>query len=188
MLDVSVITWGVPVPDTAHLVCIGVYTLIVNDMTQAVYAGCIELAFGPFKVEEVGPQPIKDYLEMPFMLLNSVQEAEYVIQVYMHKPTDDVSKYGHHQPLKSRRGITIPLLHNMTNIGARYCGEGCLVDILGMNTDLLICIRQVYLGPEFCMSYIFSITSWSSKGVTSFTMLSLCWRASMTIWSLVSFF
>jgi hypothetical protein len=87
---------GMPVPDTAHFVHIGMDPPVINDVAQAIYMRGIEVTFGPFEVEEISPQPVKDHFKVSFMLLNSVQVDEYIIQAYMHKSADDVLKYGCH--------------------------------------------------------------------------------------------
>ena len=52
-LDVVVIAESVPLLDVAEFIRLGVDTIFVNDVAQAVHLVCVEIAFGPFKEEGI---------------------------------------------------------------------------------------------------------------------------------------
>jgi hypothetical protein len=72
------------------------------------------------------------------MLLQGVAVNKYVVQVYIYKTSNVISKDHCHQMLKCYGGIAIPLLHHLAYIGAIYYGEGCCPNILWFYPNLFI--------------------------------------------------
>ena len=77
---------------------------------------------------------------MLFMLFDSVRIDEYIVQVHVHEAADGIAKYRCHHALESCRGVTVALLHDMTDERACDCRKRGLVDILSAYTHLFVCI------------------------------------------------
>jgi hypothetical protein len=77
------------------------------------------------------------------MFFGGVGEDKYVVQINMHEFPNDVTENCHHQSLEGSRGVTVPLLHDVTDIGSRYCCEGSLPYISRAYPDLFVCIGKV---------------------------------------------
>ena len=98
------------------------------------------------------------------MLLNGRGVDEYVVQVNMDESRDEVVEYRGHQPLESRGGIVVPLLHYSAHECAEYSSEGCLWDVLVAYAYLLVHFRHVQLGPLCGMSNIVPYSVLIQKG------------------------
>ena len=60
---------------------------------------------------------------MPLVLLECVTKHEDVIEVYMDESSNVLPQHYSHKLLECRRGIAIPLLHNLT----QECAEDSVV-------------------------------------------------------------
>ena len=78
-LNVSVIAGRSPLTNTSHLVRVGVKSVLVDSMTQAVHYLRIKVAFRRFKVEVVLAQGLENESEVLLVVLDGVGEDEDII-------------------------------------------------------------------------------------------------------------
>ena len=92
----------------------------------------------------------------------------------MDKSHNEVVEYRGHQPLESRGGIAVPLLHYPAHECAEYSSEGCLWDILVVYVYLLVCFRHVQFGPVCSMRNVMLYSVLVRKGLMSFSIFLFC--------------
>jgi hypothetical protein len=141
----DIIAGYVPVLDAAKFVRISVNPIFINYMTQAIYLFGVKITFHPFKIETVGSQTFEDHMKVLLMFFGSVGEDKYVVQINMHEFPNDIAENCCHQSLEGSRGVTVPLLHDVTDIGSRYHCEGSLPYVSRVYPDLFVCIGKVNL-------------------------------------------
>ena len=89
---------------------------------------------------------------MQMVLLPTVYE--YIIKIYMYKPSKKFSEYSSHQPLECGGCIAISHLHFLALKCAEYCRECHLANILWPYAHLFIGFCYIQFGPEISSHYI----------------------------------
>jgi len=100
----------------------------------------------------------------------------------MHAATDCITKYRGHQLLERRGGIAVPYPHYTAHERTSNGCERVLLHVF----DTYASVRSIF-ERYFARATSSQMTSWSGKGVTSFTVLSFHCRASTTVLSLPFF-
>ena len=67
-----IVSGGPPLQNLCHLACVGIDTLVVDDVAQTVYSLGIEIAFPQVQGHFHIVQYIHDDLQMPLMILYGV--------------------------------------------------------------------------------------------------------------------
>jgi hypothetical protein len=93
---------------------------------------------------------------MVFMLLYSMGVNKYIIQINMVEPSDLLSEDGSHELLEHRRGVAVPLLHDLANKHSQEGCKGCLGNVPWPDAYLFICLRHIELSSRCTMGNIMS--------------------------------
>ena len=89
-----------------------------------------------------------------YMLSDTLRVYEYIVKIYMYKPSKKFLEYRGHQLLKCGGCIGVSHLHYSALKGAEYCRECCLAEILWSYAHLLISFSHIQFGSEFSLCYI----------------------------------
>ena len=88
------------------------------------------------------------------MLSDTLRVYEYIVKIYMYKPSEKFSECSSHQPLECGGCIAISHLHYLALKSAEYCREYHLADILWSYVQLFISFSHIQLGSELSLRYI----------------------------------
>jgi len=75
---------------------------------------------------------------MPLVLFERVAKHEYIIEIYMDEPSNVLSQYHHHESLECGGGISVSLLHDLTQECTEDGRKGCFLNVLWVHAYLFI--------------------------------------------------
>ena len=114
------------------------------------------------------------------MLSNALRVYEYIIKIYMYKPSKKSLEYSSHQLLECGGCIAISHLHYLALKCAKYCRECHLADILWPYEHLLIGFCHIQFGSEISSCYIMTdcVLIWERV-----LHLSMCFHSAVADWT-----
>jgi hypothetical protein len=84
------------------------------------------------------PEDRKYYLQVVFVLLYSIREYEYIIQIYSHEEPKMVSEYPSHEMLECGGCITVTLWHDMGYERIEWTGKCGFPHIITLYLNLFV--------------------------------------------------